>query len=302
MLSYIVAALILCCIYALLAQALNLVWGITGLINLGLLGYYAVGAYATALLTLRAGVPVWLSIPLSAALAGVVGVLTFAALRRLSEEYLAIVTLGFAEALRVVCENAIGITNGTDGISRIPRPVDGLSFAAFEGWYLGLMLAVVAAVALLMERLRAAPFGRMLRAIREDPAVAAAAGKNVFFAELRSFAVGAAVMGLAGALYSHYISFVSPEIFQLQTLIYIFFAVVLGGKGNTLGVLIGTVAVVLILEVTRFAAAGLPVLTAVQAGALRIALIGVLFIVIIQTRARGILPEPRARHEPPARG
>lgn len=299
MLSYIIAALILVCIYALLAQGLNLVWGITGLNNLGLLGYYAVGAYATALISKGTGMPIWASVMLSAALAGLVGALTFSVLRRLSEEYLAIVTLGFAETLRVICENAIGITNGTDGISQIPRPFAAMDLGGFEVSYLILMLVILALVTLVMERLRRAPFGRMLRAIREDPAVAAAAGKNVFWAEFRAFTIGSVVMGLGGALYSHYISFVSPEIFQLQTLIYIFLAVVLGGKGNVFGVLIGAVVVVFILESTRMLGGLLPGMSAVQVSALRIGLIGVLFIVILQTRARGILPEPRAVHRSP---
>lgn len=277
----------------------NLVWGISGLINLGLLGYYAVGAYATALISLRLGLPVPLAILLSAGVAAAFGALTFLVIARLREEYLAIVTLSFAEALRVIAENAIPLTNGTDGISQIPRPVTGVSFSQFELIYLGIMIVVVALVAFGLERLRKAPLGRVLRALREDPTVAEAAGKGIMRTQIQCFALGAGIMGLAGALYSHYISYVSPDIFQLQTLVYIFLAVVLGGKGNNKGALVGTLLVIVILEGTRFIADSMSILTAVQSGALRTIVIGMLFIAVLQLRPRGLFPEPRAIFQPP---
>lgn len=236
---------------------------------------------------------------LSAGVAAAFGALTFLVIARLREEYLAIVTLSFAEALRVIAENAIPLTNGTDGISQIPRPVTGVSFSQFELIYLGIMIVVVALVAFGLERLRKAPLGRVLRALREDPTVAEAAGKGIMRTQIQCFALGAGIMGLAGALYSHYISYVSPDIFQLQTLVYIFLAVVLGGKGNNKGALVGTLLVIVILEGTRFIADSMSILTAVQSGALRTIVIGMLFIAVLQLRPRGLFPEPRAIFQPP---
>jgi branched-chain amino acid transport system permease protein len=143
-----------------------------------------------------------------------------------------------------------------------------------------------------MEVLRRSPFGRVLRAVRDDSMVAATAGKHVFGFQMKALAVGGGIMGLAGALYAHYIGFISPEIFQPQLLIYIFLALILGGRGNNWGAVIGAVFVVMTVEGTRFIGELVPGLTAVQIGALRQLIIGVGFIVVLQTRPRGLFPEP----------
>jgi branched-chain amino acid transport system permease protein len=148
---------------------------------------------------------------------------------------------------------------------------------------------------LLAERLRGSPFGRVLRAIRDDPAAALAGGKNVLAFQVRSLALGAALMGLAGALYAHYTSYVSPYMFDPERLIYVFFAVILGGRGNNYGAVLGTVLVVGLDEVTRFVVAEMHGLGGSDTGAIRQIIIGVCFLLILRLRPGGVLAEPRLK-------
>jgi branched-chain amino acid transport system permease protein len=302
MLSYIVALSTFAAIYTLLALGLNLMWGLAGMVNLGILGYYALGGYVSALVTLKLGLPVPLGMLLGTLTAALFGAATCIGIVRLRDDYLAIVTLGFAEVMRLAAENEIWLTRGTDGLGQIPRPGFGLTGRDFNIAYLVLCLVAVAVVFAGMELLRTAPFGRVLRAIREDQMVAATAGKYVFGFQIKALAVGGGVMGFAGALYAHYLSYISPEVFQPQVLIYVFFALILGGRGNNWGAIAGTFLVVFLVEGTRFLAGSLPMLTAVQVGALRAILIGAGFIIVLQKRPRGLFPErvPRYREPDPS--
>src|SRR5262249_55882503 len=157
-----------------------------------------------------------------------------------------------------IAQNEIWLTNGTDGISQIPRLGQDLRGDIFSIAYLLLCLAIVALVFTLMEVLRRSPFGRVLRAIRDDALVAATAGKYVFSFRTTGVAGGGCHMGPGGAVYPHYIGFTSPEIFQPQVLIYIFLALVLGGRGNNVGAVAGAFFVVIIVEGTRFIAELVP--------------------------------------------
>ena len=301
MTSYLIALFTFAAIYALLALGLNLMWGLAGMVNLGILGYYALGGYISALVTLKLGLPVALGIVLGTLGAALFGAATCIGIVRLRDDYLAIVTLGFAEVMRLFAENELWLTNGTDGIGQIPRPMLGLTGATLNAAYLGLCLAAVVVVFLGMERLRTSPFGRVLRAIREDPMVAATAGKHVQGFQIKALAAGGGVMGLAGALYAHYLTYVSPEMFQPQVLIYVFFALILGGRGNNWGAIAGTFLVVFLVEGTRFLAGLLPMLSAVQIGALRAIVIGAGFIFVLQKRPRGLFPERLPLYPAPAR-
>jgi branched-chain amino acid transport system permease protein len=300
MLSYLAALATFAAIYTLLALGLNLMWGMTGMVNLGILGYYAIGGYVSALVTLRLGLPVPVGMLLGTLAAAVLGAATCVGIVRLRDDYLAIVTLGFAEVMRLFAENEIWLTNGTDGIGRIARPDLGVSGLSFNLAYLGLCLLIVAVVFAGMERLRTSPHGRVLRAIREDPMVAATAGKHVFGFQVKALAAGGGIMGLAGALYAHYLTYISPEVFQPQVLIYVFLSLILGGRGNNWGALIGSFIVVFVVEGTRFLAGMLPMLSAVQIGALRALIIGVGFIAVLQMRPRGLFPERPPRYRDPA--
>jgi len=295
MTAYLLAMATFAAIYALLALALNLMWGIAGMVNLGLVGFYAIGAYASALLTTRLGLPVALGLAAAAAGTSAVAALTTLGVTRLREDYLAIVTLGFAEVVRIIAENEIWLTRGTDGISGIPQPLKAALGTGFNAGYLLFCLGILAAVLFVVERLRASPFGRVLRAIREDQQIAAFAGKNVLAFKVKAFAIGAAIAGLAGALYGHYTSYISPEIFVPLVTIYTFLALAAGGVGNNWGAVLGAVIVVFFVESTRFLIGSVPWLLPVQLAALREFLVGLGLLLILIMRPRGIFPEPLPR-------
>jgi branched-chain amino acid transport system permease protein len=285
--------------YLLLALALNLQWGLTGLVNFGVAGLYALGAYASALATERLGLPFLIALPM-AALVGALAALLLAALSaRLSGDYLAIVTLGFAELVRLVAMNEDWLTRGPRGLAIATRPLpDGLSR---EGAAIGYLLLVLAAVVMAfwaLERIRRAPMGRVLRAIREDALVPATLGRDVQGFRLRAFAIGGALMGVAGSLYAHWVLSITPDHFQTPVTIITWMAVVIGGAGNNRGLVLGAFLVVGIVEGTRFLGGVLPGIDAERLSALRIVLIGVLLILAIRFRPQGLIPEQPLRHTP----
>jgi branched-chain amino acid transport system permease protein len=296
MISYLVSMATFAAIYAILALALNVMWGMTGMVNLGLVGFYAFGAYVSALLTVKLGAPIVLG--MAAALIGTAAIaaLTTLGLTRLRDDYLAIVTLGFAEVVRIVAENEIWLTRGTDGISGIPQPLKATLGADFNVAYLAFCMAILGVVLFALERVRTSPFGRALRAIREDPQIAAFAGKNVLSFKLKAFAIGGAIAGLAGALYGHYTSYIVPEIFVPLLTIYIFLALTAGGLGNNWGAVLGACVVVFGLESTRFLIGAIPSLSAERLAAFREFLVGLGLLLVLYFRPRGLLPEPLVRH------
>ena len=290
--NYLVAMLVFAGVYALLALGLNVVWGMAGMINLGLVGFFGLGAYVAALLARRAGWPMAAGLPAAALVAAGAGALVALVTARLRGDYLAIVTLGFSEVVRVTASNEIWLTNGTDGISGIPGPWRGqVSPAAFNLIYLGLVAAAVVVVVVALERVRHSPYGRVLRAIRDDDQVAAVAGKPVRAFKVEAFAVSAAILGLAGALYAHYTSYIAPEAFAPLISIYIVLALTAGGTGNNHGAVLGAALVVFFMESTRFVTGTLPGLSAVQAAAVREMLIGASLILVLRVRPAGLVPE-----------
>jgi branched-chain amino acid transport system permease protein len=279
------------------------------MVNLGLVGFFAVGAYTSALLTLKAGWPIAAGMAAAAIVSSVVGVGVALVTVRLRGDYLAIVTLGFAETIRIVASNAIGFTNGTDGLSGIPGPYRAaLSPEAFNLLYLAIVALIVAVAYAAAERLRASPFGRVLRAIRDDEQVAAVAGKHVMLFKMKAFAIGSAALGLAGALYAHYTSYIAPDIFVPLFTLYIKLALLAGGLGNNRGALVGAFAVVFLLESTRFVIPLVPGIGPVQGAAVREFLVAALLIVVLRYKPQGLIPErlatlpvpPAGRYQPTA--
>jgi branched-chain amino acid transport system permease protein len=292
MVNYLIAMAVSASIYALMALGLNVIWGLAGMVNLGLAGFFAVGAYVTALLTIKLGTPIALGMAAGALAASAVGVFVALITVRLRGDYLAIVTLGFAEAIRIVASNAIWLTNGTDGLSGIPGPYRGvISPESFNLLYLAIVGTIVAAGYVLAERLRTAPFGRVLRAIRDDEQVAAVAGKHVTAFKTKAFALGAGGLGLAGALYAHYTSYIAPDIFVPLLTLYIKLALLTGGLGSNRGAIVGAFVIVFLLESTRFVIPLVPGLGLVQGAALRELLIASLLIVMLRYKPEGLIPE-----------
>ncbi len=294
MANYLIALGVTAGLYALMSLGLNVIWGMTGLVNLGLVGFFAVGAYTSALLTTKLGVAIGVGMVAGSLAGGVAGALVALITARLRGDYLAIVTLGFAESLRVTASNETWLTNGTDGISGIPGPWRGsLTPSEFNVAYLLLVLAIVLVTYLVMQRLSYSPFGRVLRAIRDDEQVAAVAGKRVLAFKVLAFAIGCAVLGLAGALYAHYTSFVVPDIFVPLLTLYIKMALLSGGVGNNRGAVLGGLLIVVFLEGTRFVTPLIPWLGPVQGAALQQFLVTASLLVVLRFRTRGLLPEAR---------
>ncbi len=292
MLSWLFSVATFAGIYALLALGINVIWGMGGMINLGMAGFFALGAYASALATATAGLPIALGVALAAGLAALAGGLLCRLTLRLRGDYLAIVTLGFSELVRLIAANEIWLTNGSDGISGIPGPWRAqLSPFEFNILFCGLVAVTVLAIWAITERLRRSPWGRALRAIRDDDTAAAVAGKPITRFKVQAFALGAMILGIAGAFYAHYTSYIAPDIFRPLITIYIFLALTAGGTGNTTGAVIGAIAVVIVLEGSRFVEGWVDALGGVQKAALREILIGVTLIMIMQFRPLGLLPE-----------
>lgn len=268
-------------IYALLALGLNLQYGFTGLINFGVVGLYAIGAYTSALLALQ-GVPVAAGMAagalLAAACAWPLGVVCL----RLRDDYLAIVTLAFAEIVRTVIVSEDWLTAGPRGLPGIPSP--------FGAWgFFGLVAAMVAGGVVVSVGLVRSPFGRLIQAIRDDEDAVRSIGKSPAGAKLVVFMVGAGMMGLAGALYAHYLTYISPDQFVSLLTFYVWIAVIMGGAGRTLGALAGAALLTLFLEGSRFLRDVMPFIPEVRMASLRLAVIGFALIVFTIYRPQGLL-------------
>ncbi len=298
MITYLLTLAAFAGFYALLALGLNVVWGLAGMMNLGLAGFYAVGAYTSALLVVRLHWPIAAGIAAAACIASLVGAGAALLTARLRGDYLAIVTLGFAEVVRLIASNEIWLTKGTDGISGIPGPGRGvLPPGEFYALYAGIVWIAVILVAVLLARLAAAPFGRVLRAIREDEMVAAVAGKPILAFKVKAFALSAAVLGLAGGLYAHFNGYVAPDAFTPLITLYVVLALTAGGTGRMAGAVLGAVIVIALTEGTRFLGALTSGLTPVQAASLREGVIGAALILALHFRPQGLLPERMRRYK-----
>jgi branched-chain amino acid transport system permease protein len=290
--NYILGILTTSGVYALLALGLNMTWGVTGIANFGLAGFFAVGAYAAAIGSTVLGLPIWASALLAIAVGGLFGLLVSMSTIRLRGDYLAIVTLGFTEVIRLAASNETWLTKGTDGISGIPGPFRGqVSPFEYNMISLGIVTLVVIAALIFCVRLVQSPYGRVLRAIRDDEGVAMAAGKNATMFKLQAFVIGAALMGLGGAVYAHYQSYISPDLFRPLISIYIFLALTIGGSGNNFGAVLGSILLLVLLEGSRFVMEWVPNLTGVQSAAMREAIIGLVLILMTRFAAQGLLRE-----------
>ena len=304
LMMYAIGLLTLAGIYAIVSLGLNVQWGYTGLFNLGIAGFFAIGAYASAILTapeVSSSIP-GMRLPVAAGLAAAAiasGVIAFAIGRltlKLQSDYLAIATIGVGEILRLILKNESWLTNGALGISAIPRPFEGLPPPWDHVAFLALVVLMVALVYVLLERARLAPWGRVMRAIRDNETAARAAGKDTMRFRLEAFVVGSMIMGLGGALYAHYVKFISPEAFEpMMTTFIVWVMLVAGGSGNNRGAILGPLLVWTIWSATEFATLRLPPEWTTQAAYLRVFLIGLALQIILQKAPRGLLPEPTVR-------
>jgi ABC-type branched-subunit amino acid transport system permease subunit len=295
MIAYATTVLILILIAVLLGFALNLQWGSAGLVNFGLAGFFALGAYSAAISEL-AGAGPFLAVLIAglACAAGCAGLASISA--RLSDEYLAILTLGFSEIVGLVALSEDEITGGSLGLSGIPRPLAGwIEPAHYEGAFLGLLLTVVILVYVLLQQLLRSPFGLALRALRDDDVVAETLGKNVLALRIKAFAIGGAIIGVAGAFHAFYLTYVDPSQFAATITGYTFMAVILGGRGSNAGLAIGAAIIMTVFESTRFLKDVTSFLDATQLASLRLIFVGAGLILLLLYRPQGLFREPHFR-------
>ena len=300
-----IATLIL--IYVMLGLGLNIVVGLAGLLDLGYVGFYAVGAYSYALLSHYYGLGFWTCLPIAGALAALFGFLLGFPVLRLRGDYLAIVTLGFGEIIRILLRNMTELTGGPNGISNIDKPtLFGLSFErrAAEGMqtfheYFGIaynginkviFLYLVALLLVLLtlfviNRLLRMPIGRAWEALREDEIACRALGMNPTVIKLSAFTLGACFAGFAGSFFAARQGLVTPESFTFIESAIILAIVVLGGMGSQLGIILAAVVMILLPELMR------------EFSEYRMLMFGALMVLMMIWRPQGLLPMQRPHLE-----
>lgn len=277
-------------IYTILSLSLNFQYGIAGLINFGVVGFFAIGAYTTALLTTN-GVPIAVGMIAAMATSAIAGCLISLPTQKLSVHYWALTTMAIAEVIRVVINNEEWLTRGPFGILNIPRPFVGyFSAQTYPLAYMIFAWSMVALVFLVFSLLTNSPFGRILKLLREEEDLARSFGKPVFSYRVRAMTIGAAFAGLAGALNAHYVTYISPLDFLPILTFVVWVMVIVGGRGNQLGIAFGTIVIVLFFNSTRFLRDYVP-LEAETIASLRMVVIGALIMLTIVYRPDGLIPE-----------
>jgi branched-chain amino acid transport system permease protein len=305
-------------LYVLLALGLNIVVGFAGLLDLGYIAFYAVGAYTYALLAsphFGLHLPFWVILPIGAGIAALFGVLLGAPTLKLRGDYLAIVTLGFGEIIRIFLNNLsrpVNITNGPQGVTGIdPFRIDGLNFASSSRLlglhfseptkYYYLLVLVVAVVVVINLRLQNSRIGRAWEAIREDETAARAMGINTTRLKLLAYAMGATFGGVAGGFFSATQHFISPESFVLVESIMVVSMVVLGGMGNVWGVVLGAILLSFVPEILRWTVAPVQIAlfgrTWIEPEVIRMLLFGLALVLVMLFRPAGLLPSAVRKRE-----
>ena len=264
MIAYLCAIGIVALIYCLLALGLNLQFGLTRLVNFGVVAFFAVGAYTSGLLALQ-GVPLVLCFVAAGLLAGVLALPIGLLSLRLRDDYLAIVTLGFSEAVRISIQQESWLTKGVQGLPGLPKLFASWGSGVSDMAIFATLLALVALVAWGTVRLAASPFGRLLKAIGDDEAALSALGKDPAWFKVQVFMLGAVLAGLAGAFYAHFITFITPEQFIPLITFYVWMGLVMGGSGTVRGAVFGSLLLMVFLEGSRFAKDWVPGLAATPA-------------------------------------
>lgn len=276
-------------IYAILALGLNVVIGYVGLLDLGYAAFYAIGAYASTLLSVNFNLPFWFTLPLAAITASIFGVIIGMPALRVRGHYLALVTLAFGVIVYLLLINLETVTNGTIGIMRISPPkignfsfftslkFSGITFPYYINFYY-LILIVIFLIVLLMNRLQNSRTGRAWESIREDEIAASSCGVNITKYKLLAFATGAFLGGVAGVLFAHMIGYINPENFTFGESLTVVLMVILGGSGNIRGVLLGAAILTLVPERLR------------ELEHFRLPLFGTVMLLLMLYRPQGILP------------
>ncbi|WP_336203876.1 branched-chain amino acid ABC transporter permease [Nonomuraea sp. LPB2021202275-12-8] len=293
MTTYLPAIATIALMYGALGLSLNIQVGRTGIINFGHVAFFGVGAYATALLSIG-GMSLALSIPLATALGGLAALPLGWIAARLTSHYLAIVTIGFAEALRVLLQN-LEVTGGPGGLTGVPRPFGDLAPDLFAGIWLGVAAALLAVTYVMSSIVTRGLLGLNLSSVREDEPAAAMLGRNVAAFKTMVLVWGSALAALTGACYAHWVGFVSAEQFDPRVTFYIWAGIIIGGASHA-GAWLGAAAIAAVFELTRFLSDfGITAFTDTQFASLRWIAIGLILIITMKFRPEGLLPM-RSRH------
>lgn len=298
-------------IYAIITLGLNVHWGYTGLFNIGVAGFFAIGAYTSALVTsplptgsladyveqaIGLDMPFLVGVVAAGLVSGLLAIPIGLPTLRLRGDYLAITTIGIAETIRRIFNNERWLANGPQGMVGLDQPLGELLPPNYYNFvYLAIVLAVLVLIYIALERGIRSPWGRVLRAVREDKVVTGSVGKDVFRFKMQSFIVGAVIMGVGGALYAHSVRAIQPSIFTPLFGTFIIWAMlILGGSGNNKGAILGAFVVWTIWSLTGYALSHLlPATLGARAPYFRLLLIGVLLVGIMLSRPQGILGEER---------
>ena len=314
--AYLVSLAIVAGIYAVFCMGLNIQWGYTGLFNIGIAGFFCIGAYTTAMITTPAPTGVYaryvhqlfgFNMPFvfgllgAAVICGIVAFLIGIPTLKLGEDYLAIATLGIAETIRLVFNNEKWLANGARGLTGLPQPLQKL----LEDWfdlapryynyiYLIIVIIIMVLIYMLIERAIRSPWGRVLRAVREDEVSAAMSGKDIFRFKMQSLVFGAMVMGVGGALFAHYTKAISPDMFTpLYGTFIIWVMLIAGGSGNNKGAILGAYVIWTVWIGTQLLTNLLPYTLKARGPYIRFLVIGVLLEVILIWRPQGLLGEEK---------
>ena len=280
---YLTHILILIGIYAILGMSLNLSIGFTGLLNLGHIAFFGIGAYTSALLTVNLGLAWPLAFLAAGVAASLFGGLLMLAVRNIKGDYLALVTLGFSFVVYSVFLNWTELTRGPLGIPGIPKPdLFSVAIRSSEA-YLVLVLVVAGLSWALLRWVTNSPYGRELAAVRDDEMAASVLGKPVFARQVQSMMIAAGLAGLAGSLFAHYLTYIDPSSFFLSDIILVLTIVMIGGLASLRGSIVAAAIILLIPELLRFV--GLP---SAIVGPMRQILYAALLIGVLMARPRGL--------------
>jgi len=275
-------------IYVMLGLGLNIVIGLAGLLDLGYVAFYAVGAYSYALLNYHFGITFWIALPIGGILGAIFGILLGYPVLRLRGDYLAIVTLGFGEIIRLVLENWNDFSFGPSGIANIPRPsLFGMemSLQANINFIYYILIGLVIFTIFVVNRLQNSRIGRAWIALREDEIACQAMGIDKAKTKLNAFALGATWAGMGGVVFAAKTTFINPASFTIWESVMILCIVVLGGMGSIIGVLVGAMVLILLPEYLR------------AFSEYRMLIFGTMLVTMMVFRPGGIIPDIRKKYK-----
>ncbi len=306
--SYFLRILTLTMLYMILALGLNIVVGFTGLLDLGYVGFYGIGAYTAGLLTVHYGISFWVILPLAAMNGALWGILLGAPTLRLTGDYFAIVTFGFSELVVLLIRNEIWLTRGPMGLPGIKPPVF-FGHVLRSGWeFYFLILALLGMVLFVVRRIEDSRLGRAWFAIREDEIAAECVGINIINYKIIAFAISASIGSLGGAFFARWFLFIHPDMFKFWESILILCLIVFGGMGNIKGVLFGAGILIPMTEVLRsvlqslprimsYVGIHIPVEAAQNLVQARYLVFGLILVLMMRFRPEGLFPVARIKAE-----